>query len=328
MLAIVRAVLADAEPAAHLRKPFNPVLGETARHVLAFVDGDEVRSTLEQVSHHPPITAFDSRGDGFAVAGHFRATPRLAGFRVEVDLAGVRLRRRRAVGRNYRRTKYDRTTSTRDDGDVRVGLRRVRVALFASHADVHERVETLPRGVRIHRRRRRDSTRSRRSRPRPRVPFPTPTDRTFGYRPFTDIGTFEGCYFHVRRGRRGGDGASLRRLRSPRRARPRPGRALGRIRSVVRRLRRARHRDAVRRVGRSRGTVGRRKKFGTHVGARLVRDAVGEVGRGEARETSGGDEGTRRTARSTTRGRRVAAEVVRARRTRGNVEAERLRRGD
>lgn len=90
MLAIVRAVLADAEPAAHLRKPFNPVLGETARHVLAFVDGDEVRSTLEQVSHHPPITAFDSRGDGFAVAGHFRATPRLAGFRVEVDLAGVR----------------------------------------------------------------------------------------------------------------------------------------------------------------------------------------------------------------------------------------------
>ena len=90
MLAIVRAVLADAEPAAHLRKPFNPVLGETARHVLAFVDGDEVRSTLEQVSHHPPITAFDSRGDGFAIAGHFRATPRLAGFRVEVDLAGVR----------------------------------------------------------------------------------------------------------------------------------------------------------------------------------------------------------------------------------------------
>ena len=90
MLAIVRAILADAEPAAHLRKPFNPVLGETARHVLAFVDGDEVRSALEQVSHHPPITAFDSRGDGFAVFGHFRATPRLAGFRVEVDLAGVR----------------------------------------------------------------------------------------------------------------------------------------------------------------------------------------------------------------------------------------------
>ena len=89
-MAMGRAVVADAEPAAHLRKPFNPVLGETARHVLAFVDGDEVRATLEQVSHHPPITAFDSRGDGFAVAGHFRATPRLAGFRVEVDLAGVR----------------------------------------------------------------------------------------------------------------------------------------------------------------------------------------------------------------------------------------------
>lgn len=89
-MAIVRAILADAEPAAMLRKPFNPVLGETARHVLAFADGDAVRSTLEQVSHHPPITAFDSRGDGFTVAGHFRATPRLAGFRVEVDLTGVR----------------------------------------------------------------------------------------------------------------------------------------------------------------------------------------------------------------------------------------------
>ena len=124
MLAIVRAILADAEPARSIcLRSFNPVLGETARRaLLAFVDGDEVRSTLEQVSHHPPITAFDSRGDGFAVFGHFRATPRLAGFRVEVDLAHSivvdssrrRIRRsRRAMRRRRARRGSDKKVMTR-----------------------------------------------------------------------------------------------------------------------------------------------------------------------------------------------------------------------
>ena len=61
ILRVVRALLADAEPPAHLQKPFNPVLGETARHELHLANGVEIRSVLEQVTHHPPVTAFHRR---------------------------------------------------------------------------------------------------------------------------------------------------------------------------------------------------------------------------------------------------------------------------
>jgi len=61
ILRVVRALLADAEPPAHLQKPFNPVLGETARHELHLSNGVEIRSVLEQVTHHPPVTAFHRR---------------------------------------------------------------------------------------------------------------------------------------------------------------------------------------------------------------------------------------------------------------------------
>lgn len=111
MLAVAAAVLADCEPPALFRKPFNPVLGETARHELRFVDGSSVASVLEQVSHHPPVTAFHSkhrRGDvgdnvgddggetncGFAAFGHFRPRPSLRGFpfagKVHIDIEGTR----------------------------------------------------------------------------------------------------------------------------------------------------------------------------------------------------------------------------------------------
>ena len=125
-LALARCLLADAEPPAHLAKPFNPVLGETARaEVVHRVPGDGDRSSrddgdtdafesppgsstrldplvdrlggsatrtvLEQVSHHPPVTAFAVVGDGFAIEGHFQATPRLVGVRrVEVVMRGRR----------------------------------------------------------------------------------------------------------------------------------------------------------------------------------------------------------------------------------------------
>ena len=58
----VAAVLADCEPPALFKKPFNPVLGETARHELGFVYGGSVVSVLEQVSHYPadrvPLDAY------------------------------------------------------------------------------------------------------------------------------------------------------------------------------------------------------------------------------------------------------------------------------
>lgn len=43
-----------------LRKPFNPILGETYEFV-----SERWRFIAEQVSHHPPISAFVIEGEGF-----------------------------------------------------------------------------------------------------------------------------------------------------------------------------------------------------------------------------------------------------------------------
>ena len=52
-----------------VKKPFNPLLGETYEMV-----EKEYRYLSEQVSHHPPITAFSMEGDGFEVLGHNHIT--------------------------------------------------------------------------------------------------------------------------------------------------------------------------------------------------------------------------------------------------------------
>ena len=48
-----------------VKKPFNPLLGETYELV-----DEDYRYFAEQVSHHPPITAFAYEGKGFEVIGH------------------------------------------------------------------------------------------------------------------------------------------------------------------------------------------------------------------------------------------------------------------
>jgi len=56
-----------------MKKPFNPILGETFEMVT-----EKVKFVAEQVSHHPPITAFQYEGKGFTSNGastvnqHFR----------------------------------------------------------------------------------------------------------------------------------------------------------------------------------------------------------------------------------------------------------------
>ena len=45
-----------------LKKPFNPILGQTYEQVT-----DNYRFFSEQVSHHPPITAFHFEGEGFSM---------------------------------------------------------------------------------------------------------------------------------------------------------------------------------------------------------------------------------------------------------------------
>lgn len=45
-----------------LKKPFNPILGETFEYVT-----DKFRFFSEQVSHHPPVTAFDVELEGLRI---------------------------------------------------------------------------------------------------------------------------------------------------------------------------------------------------------------------------------------------------------------------
>jgi len=47
------------------KKPFNPLLGETFEHV-----HEKCRFYAEQVSHHPPISAFKLEGKGYQALGH------------------------------------------------------------------------------------------------------------------------------------------------------------------------------------------------------------------------------------------------------------------
>lgn len=47
------------------RKTFNPMLGETYELVM-----EDFKYVSEQVSHHPPISAFHVDGDNFSVNGH------------------------------------------------------------------------------------------------------------------------------------------------------------------------------------------------------------------------------------------------------------------
>lgn len=46
-----------------LKKPFNPILGETFEYVT-----DKFRFFSEQVSHHPPVTAFDIELEGMKIS--------------------------------------------------------------------------------------------------------------------------------------------------------------------------------------------------------------------------------------------------------------------
>lgn len=47
---------------ANWRKPFNPILGETWQAVLS----DGTSMFMEQISHHPPVSAFHMEGPGKA----------------------------------------------------------------------------------------------------------------------------------------------------------------------------------------------------------------------------------------------------------------------
>lgn len=67
-----------------LGKPFNPILGETYE-----IQRDEFRCICEQVSHHPPISAFHAEAPSFIFYGSIYPKIKFWGKSVEIQPKGV-----------------------------------------------------------------------------------------------------------------------------------------------------------------------------------------------------------------------------------------------
>ena len=64
-------------------KPFNPILGET----FEFIDNqNKFRYFSEQVSHHPPISAFNCESEKFVIFGDSRCTNKFKFLKGEIEL--------------------------------------------------------------------------------------------------------------------------------------------------------------------------------------------------------------------------------------------------
>jgi hypothetical protein len=65
-------------------KPFNPILGETYE-----IKRSEFRCLCEQVSHHPPVSAFHAEGPSFSFFGSIYPKIKFWGKSVEIQPKGV-----------------------------------------------------------------------------------------------------------------------------------------------------------------------------------------------------------------------------------------------
>jgi len=66
-----------------LKKPYNPVLGETFRCMWTHPNGSKSFYIAEQVSHHPPVSAFyvSNKKDGFVISASITAKSKFYGKR-------------------------------------------------------------------------------------------------------------------------------------------------------------------------------------------------------------------------------------------------------
>ncbi|XP_067010631.1 oxysterol-binding protein-related protein 2 isoform X2 [Anabrus simplex] len=78
------AVSALASNWERLGKPFNPLLGETYE-----LEREEFRVVCEQVSHHPPVSAFHAEGKDFIFHGSIHPKLKFWGKSVEIQPKGV-----------------------------------------------------------------------------------------------------------------------------------------------------------------------------------------------------------------------------------------------
>merc|ERR1719509_182140 len=74
-----------------LKKPYNPILGETFRCYWQHENGSKTFYLAEQVSHHPPISSFyaTNRQDGFTISGTILAKSKFYGNSTSAILMGV-----------------------------------------------------------------------------------------------------------------------------------------------------------------------------------------------------------------------------------------------
>lgn len=74
-----------------LKKPYNPVLGETFRCFWQHPNGSKTFYLAEQVSHHPPVSAFyvTNRQDGFCISASILAKSKFYGNSTSAILDGV-----------------------------------------------------------------------------------------------------------------------------------------------------------------------------------------------------------------------------------------------
>ena len=74
-----------------LKKPYNPIIGETFRCYWEHSNGSKTFYLAEQVSHHPPISSFyaTNRQDGFTISGTILAKSKFYGNSTSAILDGV-----------------------------------------------------------------------------------------------------------------------------------------------------------------------------------------------------------------------------------------------
>lgn len=66
------------------KKPFNPLLGETFEY-----EDQDFRLISEQVSHHPPISAFHAENEEYLVWGHIKFHSKLSGISLDITTEGT-----------------------------------------------------------------------------------------------------------------------------------------------------------------------------------------------------------------------------------------------
>uniref|UniRef100_A0AAR5NY51 Oxysterol-binding protein n=1 Tax=Dendroctonus ponderosae TaxID=77166 RepID=A0AAR5NY51_DENPD len=89
-----------------LKKPYNPILGETFRCYWLHSNGTKTFYIAEQVSHHPPVSAFyvTNRQDGFAISASILARSKFYGNSTSAILDGTAVLTLLPRGEDYKLT--------------------------------------------------------------------------------------------------------------------------------------------------------------------------------------------------------------------------------